>query len=141
MGRFSRCWAINGEAGRYCHMQLWNVGPSNLTFVAAGASLPTASTVTFLTCDAPLDHSLMDAGAGSDCGIDGGNNPSVYGRIRYRVDSQMAQGGQIYTKPCPANGHASFTECGGLVIPPNRGLMIRIPTLAVTLFGSFVWDE
>lgn len=141
MARFARSWFINGETGRYCHFQLWNQGTSPLTVQAAGASIPSASMVVLLTADAQLDHSLIDAGASSDQGIDGGNNPSYHGRLRYRVDSTLFPGGQIVNRIGTANSHVPFPECQGLIVPPGRGLFIRTPTLAMSFYGTFVWDE
>ena len=138
---FARSWCINGEASRYTHMQLWNNGPSDLEFVAAGASIPAASMVAFLTTDTALDHSLVDAGASSDKGISGANAPSVSGCLKYRVDSGLWNGGQICNHIGQANSYVSFTEMAGMIIPPNRGLMIRTPTLGMTFYGTFVWKE
>lgn len=138
---FARSWMINGETGRYCHYQLWNSGTQDITLIAGGASIPSASMVALLTADAPLDHSLMDAGAASDKGINGANAPSTHGVIKYRVDSALANGGQIYNRIGQANSHVPFTEIAGMVIPPGRGVMMRIPTLAMSFYGTFIWSE
>lgn len=138
---FSRSWCINGETGRYCHMQLWNAGSADLEFIAAGASIPAASMVALLTADTALDHSLTDAGAGSDRGISGANAPSVHGVLKYRVDSSLWNGGQICNRIGQANTYVPFTEMAGMIIPPNRGIFIRTPTLGMTFFGTFVWKE
>ena len=123
---YARGWSIPvNTSGQLAHAQIWNRStdqPIYLQQVSVGSN--GATDFSILVTPNRLTYDITHYGAGDAGLLSGSGAVSTAGEIRGAIN-QGVLGGVIVNAQVPVSGTAVF-NFDGLVIPPGRGVMIRL---------------